>query len=431
MQNGGSRETRPNGSIVERNGNGRPTGFSDPNRGLTARMNPATGRPMQITHNEPGNHTMISRGPLNERRVESVRSVPGGVERIGHYGNWASVQRPMVGRPGYVQRTVFSRGGTYSVVYHSYAYHGVTLFSPVPAVMFAPAYYGFLLTPWAASVAYSPAVWGWPGQPWYQAYGPAFTPYPVYGGPDQWLTDYLISNNLQHAYESQPQNGQPIIGAPVIGEEEKALIDQDVRAELERQRQFAENPTPDQSPAPPMPARSGGGNASLQQPSSPPDVPEQVPEALKDHIFSVYVAPLEVQQVSGETCTLTEGDLIFRSGEVLNSDKTVDVIVRKSHASEKHPEYCAPQTHTRVALNDLQEMHNRKQELMAEGLKKHADLMGKSLPKGPAPHPTQVARGQVDPDTAAAVADLKQLMQDADKTEREVSVVGATGTTTN
>ena len=431
LPGGGSREVRANGAVIDRNASGHTTGFSVPNRGLSVRTNPNTGAPTRINSMRPGNSMVIHRGPMNERRIERVRSVPGGVERISHYGNWSSVQRPIVGRPGYVQRTVFTGGRSYSVVYHSYGYHGVMLYSPVPAIMFAPAYYGFLLSPWGAPVAYPPAFWGWPGQPWYAAYGPVFTPYPVYASPDQWLTDYLISSNLQHAYENRQalagQSMQPMEGGgmPVISEEEKAIINQDVRDEIARQQQFATNPGPpvheQQQQLPPQPGPTEDGAARNQPPP-----PGPVPEALKDRAFSVYVSPLEVQQVSGETCALAEGDLLIRTGNEPNADNTVDVVVRKSHASASHPEYCPQQTQARVQLSDLQEMYNHKKELLAEGMKQQATLMGRRLPKGPAPQPTPVPHGQVDPDTAAAVAELKQMMQDADNTEKEVSVVATT-----
>ena len=64
--------------------------------------------------------------------------------------------------------------------------------------------------------------WGWEAQPWYPIYGVAFTPYPVYTSPDLWMTDYIIAQSMQTAYQAQtaapaPQpapQGAPAAPAP-------------------------------------------------------------------------------------------------------------------------------------------------------------------------------------------------------------------------
>jgi peptidoglycan hydrolase CwlO-like protein len=121
--------------------------------------------------------------------------------------------------------------------------------------------------------------------------------------------------------------------------------------------------------------------------------------------------------------------MLFRTGNAPNPDNTVDLVVKSSHANPSHTELCSPQAHVKVQLAELQEMYNHKKDLLAEGEQKQAELMGKKrgLPKGPDPKQTQLAQGRVDPDTAAAVAELKQMMADADDTEKEVSAVGTTG----
>jgi hypothetical protein len=345
-----------------------------------------------------------------------------------HYGNWSSVQRPIVGRPGYVQRTIIAGGRSHSVVYHSYKYHGVTLYSPVPAEVFAPNYYGWLINPWPQPVIYTPAYWGWASEPWYGIYGSSFAPYPRYVSPDQWLTDYVISAGLRQAYDNLQGTGggDPSASPPEITDDEKKIVNQDVKDELTRERQFAMNPTITE------PADNDKDVKNEEAPKKA-DVPQEavnvIPEALKDHLFTVYEAPLEVSQTSGQTCTLAEGDMLFRTGDTPNKDNSVDVEVKRSHASASHTELCAPKAHARVQLADLQEMYNHKKDLLAEGEQKQADLMGKKrgLPKGPDPRPTQLARGKADPETAAAVAELKQMLKDADDAEKQVSVAVAPG----
>jgi hypothetical protein len=418
---GGTRQQFADKSSIEKDSRGRTTSFSDPSHNLQAKFNPATGRATQISKGPIGNRTTIQRGAFNERRIDTVRSVPGGVERITHYGNFSSVQRPLAGRPGYVQRTVIVGGASYSAVYRSYAFNGLILYRPVPAVVFAPAYYGWLVSPWPRPVIFPPVYWGWAGQPWYGVYGPAFVPYPAYATPDQWLTDSVIAAGLQQSYDNGlAANAGPPPAMPRITDEEKALIDQDIRAELARQQQVAANPVANDVPAP--------DNLSPPPPAvTASAAPVELPEALKDHLFTVYTAPVELKQVSGESCNLTEGDRLYRTGATPNADNTVDVKVTGSHATPSHPELCPAQTRARVQLNDLQEMYNHKMELLAQAEQKQTELAGKKgMPKGPDPRPTPVQSGKVaDPDTAAAVAELKQMMKDADDAERQVAT--ATG----
>jgi hypothetical protein len=122
--------------------------------------------------------------------------------------------------------------------------------------------------------------------------------------------------------------------------------------------------------------------------------------------------------------------MLFRTGATPNADNTVDVLVKASHADASHPALCPAQAQARVQLSDLQEMYNHKKELLAQGVQLQAGLAGKKqsgLPKSPDPKPTQLDRGKVDPDTAAALAELKQMLKDSDDTEKEVSAVGNTG----
>ena len=421
IQGGGTRSVYPNKVAVDRNAGGKVTYVSDPSRGVDAKIDPRTGRATQISIVRPGSRTIVQRGPLNDRRIEMTRTVPGGVERVVHYGNWSSVQRPISGRPHYVQRTIFVGGRSYAAVYHSYSYHGVTLFSPVPAVVFAPAYYGWLINPWRQPVIYT---WDWTGQPWYDYYAASFAPYPAYASADQWLTDYVIAASLQQAYDDQQsQDGGPVAStvtsAPQITAEEKAIVNQDVKDELAQEQQFALNPT---KVDPPQETAQDQKKEDLT-----PETTTVVPEALKAHQFFVHPAPLEVQQTSGKTCSLTEGDMLYRKGDALAADNTVEVEVKHSRGGASHTELCAPQARVRVQLSDLQEMYNYRRDLMAEG-EKQASTVGQKhgLPKGPNLKPTQLARGKADPD-AGVGEDLKQLLRDADETERDVSATATAG----
>ena len=41
--------------------------------------------------------------------------------------------------------------------------------------------------------------------PWYGYYGYYFNPYPAYATAALWMTDYVISQNLQNAYSAQAE----------------------------------------------------------------------------------------------------------------------------------------------------------------------------------------------------------------------------------
>ena len=103
----------------------------------------------------------------------------------------------------YSRRTYYSHGHYYAYGYRGYYYRGYCCYyGYTPAYYYGPAFYGWAYNPWAAPVAYS---WGWGGAPWYGAYGYYFNPYPAYASAALWMTDYVISQNLQAAYEAQAQ----------------------------------------------------------------------------------------------------------------------------------------------------------------------------------------------------------------------------------
>ena len=90
----------------------------------------------------------------------------------------------------------------YAHVYRSYYYGGHPYYGYYPAYYDNPGFYGWAYNPWAAPVAWG---WGWGGAPWYGFYGGYFAPYAVYPSAAFWLTDYLISANLQAAYAAQAE----------------------------------------------------------------------------------------------------------------------------------------------------------------------------------------------------------------------------------
>jgi hypothetical protein len=108
-------------------------------------------------------------------------------------------------RPGLMSRTFVSGGHVlYAHVYQRHVWHqfgrAFAYETFVPAVRFPGAYYAWTLAAWPRPISYS---LGLAGQPWYPTYGAQFTPYPVYSRPDLWMTDYIIAESMQSAYQAQ------------------------------------------------------------------------------------------------------------------------------------------------------------------------------------------------------------------------------------
>ncbi len=61
-------------------------------------------------------------------------------------------------------------------------------------------YYAWALAAWPRPVTYT---WGWQVRPWYPMYGSLYTPYPVYKSSDLWMTDYIIAQSMQTAYQAR------------------------------------------------------------------------------------------------------------------------------------------------------------------------------------------------------------------------------------
>jgi hypothetical protein len=128
------------------------------------------------------------------------------------------------GRPGYVQRgysyhghdfgrrAYYYHGHEYNRFYRGYGYRGVYLNVYAPGVYYGPGFYGWAYNPWAAPIAFG---WGWAGNPWFGFYGGYFQPYPVYPSAAFWLTDYIISQDLQAAYAARAAADAGAAAVPV------------------------------------------------------------------------------------------------------------------------------------------------------------------------------------------------------------------------
>ncbi|MGH9453642.1 MAG: hypothetical protein ACRD2O_06685, partial [Terriglobia bacterium] len=265
--------------------------------------------------------------------------------------------------------------------------------------------------PWAAPVAWG---WGWGAAPWYGYYGAYFAPAPVYASPSLWLADYLIAANLQAAYESRAaanaaaassaapadsdsgdQGAAPAAnnGPVAMTPEVKQAIADEVRAQIEAEKQEASNPNP--------PATST----------------DQVPAALDPaHRTFVVSAVINPAMPDGTECSLSPGDVLTRIQDTPDANQNVNVLVSSSQKGD-----CASGAQVPVAVQDLQDMQNDFRAKIDDGLDQMAKDQGKNgMPGGPAANKKASPDGQVQADLTVG-DQLKAQQQTADQTEQDVN----------
>jgi hypothetical protein len=367
--------------------------------GLTATSFRSDGHAARIEHTmSNGDRMVVQRGFGGVRHVEVVR--PGGV-RIVSTGRMGFVERPF--RPGYVSRTYVVGGVSYVNVYRSYSWRGYAYNYYVPRYYYSPGWYGWCASPWTP-VSYS---WGWDVSPWYGYYGWYFNPYPVYSSPAFWLTDYLIAASLQAAYERQLEANAMVApqveAAPAqaaLSPETKQLIADEVARQIAAQQAQAQQP----AAAAAAPQAAGGEPPALD--------PNQ-------RVFVVSSA-MNVN-VNGSDCSLSPGDIVYRTGDSPGDDGKVGVNILSSKSGE-----CAANSPTAIEVATLQEMHNHFREQLSTGMEELAKKQGNGLPQGPAAGAQPVAEGTATADPEAQKM-LAEQSQAADATESQVQQAAAGG----
>ena len=361
------------------------------------------------------------------------------VVAYGHHGGYS--QRAYYNHNGraYVQRTYFYGGRRYAYAYRSYAWGGRPYYGYAPAYYYGPGYYGWAYNPWPAPVYYGG--WGWAGQPWYGYYGAYYAPYPVYPSAAFCLTDFFVAASLRAAYEAGQQsaaaneNGE--LHPPQFNEESSNVIaslwssDPLVAANLAST--YGANPYLLGAAAP---AATGGAPAMTKEikDAIADEIKNQIsaekdaaaskdssgsaqgpPAALDPNIrYFVVSTDEDLTTSDGTECTLTGGDVVYRTGDKPDDDNMVDATVKSSKKGE-----CPVGSTVGVATDDLQEMFNNLRQNMSQGMKEMADNSGKNgLPTAP---DTKTTAGEVPapaPDTNVD-SDLQQTQKDADQAEAE------------
>ena len=379
----------------------------------TSESRPADDRWLHATHSSA------------DRRVSQVvaRGAAGNQIRVVRYGNTLSGTVERTIRPGVVSRTFVSGG---HVVYtHVYQHHVWYQFGRtfayetfVPAVRYPAVYYTWALAAWPRPVVYA---WGWQVQPWYPMYGSLFTPYPVYTSPDLWMTDYIIAQSMQTAY--QAQTAAPPAEPSPLGALAAPAADSSVVAPAAEPGDAAPAAPPSDAPQATQSSDTPAAPAGMP-PAITPQVKAQlnaqikvqlrerqaaaatpatlttqsIPPALKpNHVFFQVVQPLDVPSGPDRHCSLSPNDYIKRTGGMSNDDWMIPVEVELSGSSD-----CPQGLQTRIGLNDLNAMENEQEAQVMQAMQAASKSMGPNgPPSGPAAHPALIADGSAAPDPRA------------------------------
>ena len=355
---------------------------------------------------------------------EGSRSLDAGQVRVVRYGNSLSGTVERTIRPGLMSRTFVSGGHVlYTHVYQRHVWYqfgrAITYEAFVPAVRYPAVYYAWSLAAWPRPITYT---WGWQVQPWYPTYGALFTPYPVYTSPDLWMTDYIIAQGMQTAY--QAQTAAPAPEPPPQGALAAPAPNSSIRAPAAQPGDAVPAPQPSDAPAAPQtsdtpPAPIAGPPAitpqikaqlntqikvRLQEEQAAAAMPvtltsQSTPPALTpSHVLFQVVQPLEVPTGTADRyCSLSPNDYIKRTGEMSNDDWMIPVVVELSRPSD-----CPQGLQTRIGLNDLNAMENEQEAQVMEAMQAASRSMGPNgPPRGPGVHPTLIAAGNAGPDPGA------------------------------
>ena len=354
---------------------------------------------------------VIAHGPNGMRRVEVAR--PDGRVIVASGFGRGYVQRPYVFQNAtIVQRTYFVGGVAYPRIYRPFFFRGISINVYVPTRYYAPAFYGYAYAPWARPVIFN---FGFAATPWFGFYGGYFAPYPVYSSPSMWLTDYIISQQLQAAYQQQmaanaqaaaypPQYGG---GQPGLTPEVKQAISDEVRQQLaleNSERQAGPNALPD-------PASSG--IARMLSDGNP-------------HVF-VVSTPFSVPTSDGGECPVTDGDVLQLAGPTAPNAPSANLVVLASKGRD-----CRKGSQVAVNVADLQDMQNQMRATLDQGL---GELQAKQGTGGLPPAPPAAAAPPVQPQFAAlapppdpnGVADVNSQWQQATQADQATPDLGQGG----
>ncbi len=371
------------GSTIQRRGNGR---ISDVH---------VAGRGMDIHHGLDG-RTRVSVMRPDHSRIVAERGRPGFIERP--FG------RSFRGHD-FARRTFYYHGRAYDRFYRSYMFRGAAFEVYAPFRYYGVGFYGWAYNPWFNPIVFS---WGWGPSPWYGYYGSYFAPYPTYPNASAWLTDYMISSDLQADYQAYQDAGTmppppPPGGSAMLSPEAKQMISNEVAGQIALENSEAQQNAAGQDPDP-----GSSGIARL----------------LSDGHAHVFVAggDLDVVDAAGNECALSGGDALELTTDPAPTDTAASLTVLASKGGQE----CPKSDNVMVALTDLQEMQNHMRETIDDGLAKLQSQQGQGglPPAPPSAQATPVTAGFAPiappPEPSNGAQQIAQQQTQATAAENEV-----------
>jgi hypothetical protein len=374
------------GSAVRTRPNGRVSDVHDARRG------------MDVHHGLNGNRR-VSVQRHDGSRMVSERGRRGYVERGYHYRGH-----------DFGRRSYYYHGHEYNRYYRGYGYRGLSLSVYAPDFYFGPGFYGWAYNPWAVPISFA---WGWGGSPWLGFYGGFFAPYPVYPSAAFWLTDYIISQDLQAAYAAHQEAGEvdgdqaAAGGPPELTPDVKQMVADEVKSELALENSEAAQNAKQQDVDP-----GSSGIARMLADGRP-------------HTF-VAGGALDLVDTNGQECAISDGDVLQLQTPPAADATAADLVVMASKGGNE----CQKSSTVTVQLTDLQEMQNHMRETIDQGLQDLQAKQGKGgLPPAPPSaqaKPTETEYAQIAPPADKQdAADLQQQGQQADQAEKDVTAEAA------
>ena len=386
------------------NSTGRSFGSNSAGRGPRPEFHGSNGSSARFA---PSGHPTVVRtyggativhAPSGARRIEVVR--PGGRVIVTNGAGHGYMQRSIsVHGNAFVQRTYYVHGMAYPRYYRPYSYRGIAFNVYTPVRFYSPRFYAWGYTPWARPIYYN---FGWAANPWYGFYGGYFSPYPYYAAPNYWLTDYLLANALQEAYQERAdaaaaaQTRYDPSGQVALSPQVKNLVAAEVQRQLAQESAQSQN----------------AGQALSASTGPPPILADNNP-----HVF--VVGSSLIANTGGQECALTHGDVLQ-----LNPSPSADPSFANVQVLASKGQDCPAGGLIPVQLADLQEMQNHMRETMDQGLGEMQTRQGQGgLPTIEVAMRSQTAASYAAdlPPAEANVADeLKQQAQEANRQEQDV-----------
>lgn len=315
------------------------------------------------------------------------------------------------GRAGYYQRpygwhghdfgrrSYYWHGHPYYGYYHGWGWRGGYYNVYAPGFFFGAGFYGWAYNPWYHPIGWG---WGWGGNPWYGYYGGWWNPYPTYAAPAFWLTDYIISQNLQAAYAAHQEGGEQAAaggGGAVLSPEVKDEIAEEVRAQIALENAEAQQTAQGQAIDP---GSSGIGRLMTDG---------------KHHIFVAASALDVVDAGSGQECAISDGDVLQLAQSPGPDATSANLVVLASKGGNE----CGKASTVTVNFSDLQEMQNSMRMNLDNGLK---ELQAKQGTGGIPPAPPSAKAAPTEAPYAAVApppepGDEQQIQQQEQQTQQE------------